>query len=212
MASRNHYVVLGVAASESSDGIRAAFRELARQLHPDRTGPAGAHAFREVVGAYAVLRDPEHRRAYDQMLRSPPLERHLSLRSDSREVRPSREDIFDRFARNFSGRPPPKGERVEPLTVDVAVSEQEAAGGTTVRIGVPIFQPCAQCAARGCARCGGQGVTAADRSVAIGLPPMTGSGTTFVMPLDGVGVRNLCLLVRVRVDKATEPMGSTTRA
>jgi DnaJ-class molecular chaperone len=205
MASRNHYVVLGVASTESGDGIRAAFRELARQNHPDRVGPAGAHAFRELTESYEVLRDPMRRQAYDESLRSPPLERHVSLRRDSKEIRPSEDAMFDRFARNFTGLAFPKGARVEALTVDVAVSAEEAGRGSTLRVGVPVFGPCARCAARGCNQCGWQGVREGERPVTIRLPPMTGVGTTFVMPLDGLGIHNLYLRVRVRVDKAFEP-------
>ena len=35
MASRNYYVVLGVPSTESGEGIRTAYRDLAKQLHPD---------------------------------------------------------------------------------------------------------------------------------------------------------------------------------
>jgi DnaJ-class molecular chaperone len=205
MAPRNHYVVLGVVSTESAAGIRAAFRELARRLHPDRVGPDGAHAFRELTESYNVLRDPMQRKAYDEFLRSTPLERHVSLRRDSKEIRPSEGAMFDRFARNFTEVSLPKGERVAELTVDVAISEEEAGAGGTVRVGVPTFAPCTRCAAQGCDQCAWRGVRERERPVSIALPPMTGGGTTFVMPLQGLGIHNFYLRVRVRTDKAVEP-------
>ena len=35
---KDYYVVLGVSRAETDPGIRAAYRKLAHQLHPDRTG------------------------------------------------------------------------------------------------------------------------------------------------------------------------------
>lgn len=65
---RTYYVVLGVPADESADGIRAAFRDRAKELHPDRSGSEGGEAFRELQQAYEVLSDPVRRRRYDAEL------------------------------------------------------------------------------------------------------------------------------------------------
>src|ERR1700736_6027917 len=119
MASRNYYVVLGIASTESGEGIRSAYRDLAKQLHPDHIGPAGSAKFRELTEAYDVLRDPLRRRQYDESLRAQRGERRISMRGDLAEVRPSEEAMFGRFARNFSGVGVPKGERVEDLDVEV---------------------------------------------------------------------------------------------
>jgi molecular chaperone DnaJ len=205
MASRNFYVVLGVASTESGEGIRSAYRDLAKQLHPDHVGPGGAAPFRELTEAYDTLRDPLRRRQYDESLRTRQGERRISMRHDLAEVRPSEEAMFGRFARNFGGVGGPKGERVEELDVEVAISKEEAERGTRVRLGVPVFGRCGVCRGRGCTACGWQGVTEAERPVTIDVPPMTGGGTTFVMPLAGLGIHNFYLRVRVRVDRAIEP-------
>jgi molecular chaperone DnaJ len=205
MASRNYYVVLGVASTESGEGIRSAYRDLAKQLHPDHIGPAGSANFRELTEAYEVLRDPLRRRQYDEALQAQRGGRRISMRGDLAEVRPSEEPMFGRFARNFSGVGVPKGERVEDLDVEVAISQQEADRGTRVRLGVPIFARCNVCRGRGCDDCGWQGVTEGERPVTIDLPPMTGRGTTFAMPLTALGIHNFYLRVRVRVDRALEP-------
>ncbi len=67
MAQRDYYEVLGVAKSANADELKAAFRKLARQYHPDVNEAADAEEkFKEINEAYAVLSDPEKRAAYDR--------------------------------------------------------------------------------------------------------------------------------------------------
>jgi hypothetical protein len=64
----NYYARLGVEASASQEEIRAAYRQRARETHPDRNpdDPRAAERFRKVQAAYRVLRDPEQRAQYDR--------------------------------------------------------------------------------------------------------------------------------------------------
>jgi curved DNA-binding protein CbpA len=63
---RDYYKVLQVDPEASPEVITAAFRILARRLHPDRD-LTGVHEIRmaELNRAYGVLRDPTTRRNYD---------------------------------------------------------------------------------------------------------------------------------------------------
>ncbi|MBC7833860.1 MAG: DnaJ domain-containing protein [Phycisphaerales bacterium] len=64
-----HYEVLGVPLDAGPDRIRAAYRELARKLHPDVNREAMAHTmFVRVQAAYDVLCDAMRRAAYDRVL------------------------------------------------------------------------------------------------------------------------------------------------
>jgi len=60
------YADLGVGAAASPEEISAAFRALARALHPDANpDPATAERFKTVSAAYRVLSDPAERARYD---------------------------------------------------------------------------------------------------------------------------------------------------
>jgi curved DNA-binding protein CbpA len=69
VARRDHYLTLGVARGESARGIKAAYRERAKQVHPDVAGQETTGAFCELTEAYTVLSDPERRVEYDRQLR-----------------------------------------------------------------------------------------------------------------------------------------------
>jgi molecular chaperone DnaJ len=67
MTERDYYEVLGVPRNASADDLKAAFRKLARQYHPDVNKAADAEErFKEVNEAYAVLSDEQRRAAYDR--------------------------------------------------------------------------------------------------------------------------------------------------
>jgi DnaJ-class molecular chaperone len=67
------YQTLGVPADADAAAIKRAFRKLAKENHPD-THPgdkAAEERFKAVSQAYEILSDPEKRRRYDAMRRSP---------------------------------------------------------------------------------------------------------------------------------------------
>jgi curved DNA-binding protein CbpA len=67
---RDLYAILEVAPTASPAQITGAYRRLLRRFHPDTRSDVGSDAdadaaLREVVNAYAVLRDPARRAQYD---------------------------------------------------------------------------------------------------------------------------------------------------
>ena len=68
MADRQDlYSILNVPRDATEDGIRAAYKERARLVHPDKTGGDKAE-FQRALAAYEVLRDPVRRASYDESL------------------------------------------------------------------------------------------------------------------------------------------------
>ncbi len=68
MEYKDYYKVMGVAREASPEVIKRAYRKLARKYHPDVSKEADAESkFKEVAEAYEVLRDPEKRKAYDEL-------------------------------------------------------------------------------------------------------------------------------------------------
>jgi DnaJ-class molecular chaperone len=62
------YAILGVKREATQDEIRASYRKLAKQLHPD-LNPGDKQAeekFKQVSGAYDILGDPEKRARFDR--------------------------------------------------------------------------------------------------------------------------------------------------
>jgi molecular chaperone DnaJ len=68
MAGKDYYSVLGVSHGAADKDIKAAYRRLARQYHPDvNPGNKGSEErFKSINEAYEVLSDPAKRKKYDQ--------------------------------------------------------------------------------------------------------------------------------------------------
>ena len=68
VTKRDYYEVLGVSRSADESELKSAYRKIALKFHPDRNpdDPEAEERFKEASEAYAVLSDPEKRRAYDR--------------------------------------------------------------------------------------------------------------------------------------------------
>ena len=61
---KNYYDILGIDKQASKDEIKKAFRKLAHQYHPDKSG-GNSDKFKEVNEAYTILSDENKRAQYD---------------------------------------------------------------------------------------------------------------------------------------------------
>jgi len=64
----NHYATLNIAMDAPDAVVRAAYRVLTAQYHPDRRGLDGARRMQQVNEAYRVLSDPQRRADHDAVL------------------------------------------------------------------------------------------------------------------------------------------------
>jgi curved DNA-binding protein len=100
-AETNHYATLGLDRRCTAAQIRAAYRALARQHHPDLNpnSPAAITRTQLLNGAHEILSDLELRRAYDRELDAPkkpavPARTARSQHNISRDVNLKLEDFF----------------------------------------------------------------------------------------------------------------------
>lgn len=66
---KDYYQALGVPRNATEKDIKAAYRKLARQHHPDANpgNKQSEERFKEITEAYEVLKDPDKRRRYDML-------------------------------------------------------------------------------------------------------------------------------------------------
>lgn len=88
---RNHYEVLGVPQSASTDEIKKKYRELARKFHPDvvQDKILGQKVFSQINQAYHVLADPDRRASYNNSLAGGERNGQIATAPTANGVRPS---------------------------------------------------------------------------------------------------------------------------
>jgi len=162
--ARDLYEILDVPRDATQEDIKKAYRRLARRLHPDVSqDPVSEERFKEIVGAYEILSDPEKRRQYD-----------LFGQRGGPEGFPFG-DVSDIFEAFFGGggfgttrRPTrrTRTERGEDVFAVVALSFEEAAFGAHRDLELEVLGVCDRCGGSGaepetsptrCRTCGGSG-------------------------------------------------------
>jgi molecular chaperone DnaJ len=181
-----YYEILGLSPGASDSEIKAAYRRLALQFHPDSGRPGDVERFREIQEAYEALSDPERRRACD---RAPGHAVPVSWTGGFEEpVAPFRE-IF------------PRAPRVAPVELDVVLSRGEAARGGDAVLEIATDVDCGDCGGSGygfygwCAACRGERVVRLRERIRFRIPAGAESGDVIVARAgDGSRVR-----ARIRV-------------
>ncbi|MBW1730765.1 MAG: J domain-containing protein [Deltaproteobacteria bacterium] len=204
MAEKDYYKILGVSRQASAEGIRNAFRKLAKKYHPDKAGPGGKDQFQDVMEAYEVLSDPEKRSSYDKRLKEQ--EQGFTFRG--------RSPVFDSspfFSRRWPFDPwptrSPLGQRFTHPQPDLilVLSQEEAEKGGTIDVEVPYYTSCPECGGSGeswffpCVTCLGEGLIKEKRKVRIRIPAMVEDGSVIEVPLQRIGVMKRFLRVLVEI-------------
>jgi molecular chaperone DnaJ len=199
MSNRDYYEILGVSRTASNDEIKAAFRKLARQHHPDVNKEDGAEEkFKEVNEAYGVLSDSEKRARYDRFGKE-----GLGNMGGFRDYTVDFNDIFEElFGRGFGfstgrrARNSPR--RGRDLQMAVTLTFEEAVFGVEKEIEFQREETCSRCKGTGaepgtspirCSTCNGQGEVRQVRQTILGqmvqtatCPACNGRGETISSP------------------------------
>ncbi|TWG88929.1 molecular chaperone DnaJ [Mesorhizobium sp. J18] len=194
------YETLGVSRGCDEKTLKAAFRKLAMQYHPDRNpgDEAAEHKFKEINEAYETLRDPQKRAAYDRF-------GHAAFENGGMGGRGGAgfpggfadifEDIFGDIM-GGGGRQRRSGgrERGADLRYNMEISLEEAYTGKTAQIRVPTSIACDECSGSGakpgtspvtCVMCQGTGRVRATQgffSIERTCPQCQGRGQTIKDP------------------------------
>jgi molecular chaperone DnaJ len=195
---RDYYEILGVDRGCDAGGLKAAFRKMAMEHHPDRNGgSADAEGrFKEINEAYSILSDPQKRAAYDRF-------GHAGVNGQGggggggqfHDVHDIFNEVFgDIFGSRGGGRQRSGPARGADLRYDMEITLEQAYAGAEVEISVPATLTCETCDGSGakpgtsptqCSTCNGQGRVRASQgffSIERACPRCGGAGQMVTDP------------------------------
>ena len=200
MAERDFYETLGLSKNATDDEIKKSYRKLAMKYHPDKNkgDKQSEKKFKEISGAYDVLKDPQKKAAYDQYGHDAFSQGGMGGSQGFGDFSGGFSDIFEEFfGGGFGGQSRQRGpQRGNDLRYNMSVSLQEAFNGKKSQIRIPSYDGCDLCSATGsadksgpstCSTCGGQGkVRSTQGFFSIERPCPTCGG-------EGSSIKNPCL-------------------
>ncbi|MFW5854330.1 MAG: J domain-containing protein [Thermodesulfobacteriota bacterium] len=225
---KNYYIILGISPQANADGVRQAFREKAKQYHPDKTGQEGTSFFQDITEAYEVLSDPKKRSEYNRRLHKkedrPGSENNPRSRPAPASESPpedlfsgrfpfggspfDRDPFFDfRFGRR-TGRTRPR-ENPPNLDLEVILSAEEARHGFSTTLELPFTKVCPACRGASasdlllsCRRCGGSGFLSQDHRVRLTLPGGIREGDRTDIPVQAETGYRVLLRLHFRIQSS----------
>ncbi len=167
---KNHYEILGVPRDADEETIKAAYRDLAKKLHPDQTGgnKRAEGRLKDITAAYNVLKHADKRIAYDANLkreqqtkktRPKPASTTDGRQKSGDRFREAAADIFGTGRRDDTQR---HNQNID-AEASVHITAGLARGGGDLELEADIQERCGACAGSGgrreviCADCGGTG-------------------------------------------------------
>src|SRR3569623_214225 len=181
MVETDYYELLQVARTADPAAIKAAYRKLAMECHPDRNGGCrDAEAkFKALSQAYECLKDPQKRAAYDRFGHAAFHGANGFGGNGGAQDFGSFAGVFDNIFGEFmggaqQGRGRGNIRRGSDLRYDLEIGLEDAFAGRQVELQVDSTAPCEPCdgsgakpgtSARSCSTCGGRGQVRARQGV-----------------------------------------------
>ncbi|MGF1607569.1 MAG: molecular chaperone DnaJ [Rhodothalassiaceae bacterium] len=201
---QDYYDVLGVARDADAKTLKAAYRKLAMQYHPDRNpGDAAAEQkFKAVNQAYDVLKDDQKRAAYDRFGHAAFEGGMAGAGAHGRAAGFDFADIFNEFFGDMAGGRGARrrgAARGADLRYDLELTLEEAHQGKKMTLDIPTTVACESCNGSGaragstpevCSTCGGIGKVRAQQGffmVERTCPACRGAGTVITDPCPDCG-------------------------
>ncbi|WP_397423487.1 molecular chaperone DnaJ [Phenylobacterium sp.] len=189
--------MLGVDRGCDAAGLKAAFRKMAMEHHPDRNGGSeeAEGRFKEINEAYSILSDPQKRAAYDRFGHAGVNGQGGGGGGQFHDVHDIFNEVFgDIFGSRGGGRQRSGPARGADLRYDMEISLEQAYAGAEVEISVPATLTCETCEGSGakpgtsptqCTTCNGQGRVRASQgffSIERSCPRCGGAGQMVTDP------------------------------
>ncbi len=150
---RCYYEVLGVERQADSSAIKAAYRRLALQYHPDRNPDKEAEEkFKEASEAYEVLADAQKRQTYDQFGHQGLDRQGFHGFSGMGDIFSQFSDIFEDFFGFGGGGGGGRSSRRAPgqdTRYDLEITFMDTYQGTEKQIKIPKKETCSACKGKG---------------------------------------------------------------
>jgi molecular chaperone DnaJ len=207
MAKRDYYETLGIKKGADADSIKKAYRQKAKDLHPDRNSdnPKAEEQFKEANEAYEVLKNAEKKAAYDRY-------GHAAFEGGmgggggqqrgggqgQGDFGSAFSDVFDDLFGNFGGGQRGGGrsraQRGNDLRYNLRINLEDAFSGMQKTVNVPAAVSCEPCNGTGaqdgsqpvtCPTCAGMGKVRAQQgffTVERTCPTCNGLGQTIKDP------------------------------
>lgn len=196
MVDGDYYDLLGLARGADDAAIKAAYRRLAKECHPDRHGGCTDQEarFKSISEAYECLKDPQKRAAYDRFGKAA-----FQNGGDPFGGGGGFEGFSDIFSSIFGEFMDPRGQRQNAargadLRYDLELTLEQAFAGTESNIAIEALAHCDSCEGRGargqssaqtCSTCNGAGKVRAQQGFFVverGCPTCRGSGEVIADP------------------------------
>lgn len=196
----DYYEVLGVERTVGDGELKAAYRKLAMEFHPDRNpnNPEAEERFKLCSEAYQVLSDADKRAAYDRFGHAGVSGAGGFSGGNPFQGQGDLGDIFgDLFGEMFNmggQRRASRAQRGRDLKYEMSLEFEEAVFGKEQEITIRRAETCDDCAGTGsekgkqpetCQQCGGRGQIRSQQgffSVARTCPVCSGTGSIIRMP------------------------------
>ncbi|MFZ5515206.1 MAG: DnaJ domain-containing protein [Candidatus Zhuqueibacterota bacterium] len=196
---KDYYVILGLPRNCNLAEIKKAYRNLAKQHHPDKIKGDNCSGFREVQEAYETLSENDKRRDYDSQLRKSESSRPIAHRAPSVAPQSFTDCPFSRF--DYFSQTLQALHHPDFYSMELILTPSEAKSGGAVPLNIPTHETCNECRGfgfigfRACHMCRGAGVINRAHQVVLKYPSDAMHNEQFETFIQGFGYLHITVKI-----------------